>query len=511
MSLRSLAARPAAVRRPSCPPDPPLPPRVRSRCPAARLPAWTAVPPAAPASACWRCSRPPSSGCRHSPLRNPLPQARCHRKARDDWRVRRPPSIRAMAPCRRSRRLRDTAVGAGRQARGGARTSAARRRPRGHRLSVSRRRSRSSFRRLHRRLRTRPCPRRPAGQLLRHRRCLLEWPRRSRFQRPRRRRAGVRPARSTRLQCRALAGTGRAARRNPADRRAPERDRHRPRPAARLGGLRSCGRGGARGLPRRGASRRATPIRVIAHADGDPLPGFSEARKLGARVVVGPLVRDDLRTLAAADIDLPTDARAQPARRGPAAARAGVRALARPSRPKDASWRGSCARRARRPSPSSAPTCRCRSASASAFVGEWILQGGGPPETFRFARAPEDAHQAPPRSFAHADRRGAARRRRQRCRAAEAVRRRDAELHQQPGQRPAAARKPARPRRPAVRRTAVARRPEEALRWKGCRAATTRTHRWNGSMRSGSMPSASRRRSSTARRASSRSTARPGT
>ena len=123
MSLRSLAARPAAVRRPSSHPDPPLPPRVRSRCPAARLPAWTAVPAVASAPARWRCSRPPSSRCRHSPLRNPVPQARCHRKARDDWRVRRLPSIRAMAPCRRSRCLRDTAVGAGRQARGGARTS----------------------------------------------------------------------------------------------------------------------------------------------------------------------------------------------------------------------------------------------------------------------------------------------------------------------------------------------------------------------------------------------------
>ncbi len=44
---------------------------------------------------------------------------------------------------------------------------------------------------------------------------------------------------------------------------------------------------------------------VISHGDGDVLVAFAQAAKTGARVIVGPLVRDDLRTLATAGITLP--------------------------------------------------------------------------------------------------------------------------------------------------------------------------------------------------------------
>ena len=137
------------------------------------------------------------------------------------------------------------------------------------------------------------------------------------------------------------------------------------------------------------AQAAATPTRVIAHADGDPLPGFSEARKLGARVVVGPLVRDDLRTLAAADIDLPTTLALNQLDEGlPLPERVYALSLAIEAEGRQL---------ARLLRVQGAQTVAVVSADAplqkrfgSAFVGEWILQGGGPPETFRFARAPEE-------------------------------------------------------------------------------------------------------------------------
>jgi outer membrane PBP1 activator LpoA protein len=137
------------------------------------------------------------------------------------------------------------------------------------------------------------------------------------------------------------------------------------------------------------AQAAATPIRVIAHADGDPLPGFSEARKLGARVVVGPLVRDDLRTLAAAGIDLPTTLALNQLDEGlPLPERVYALSLGIEAEGRQL---------ARLLRAQGTQTVAIVSADVplqkrfgSAFVGEWILQGGGPPETFRFARAPEE-------------------------------------------------------------------------------------------------------------------------
>ena len=44
---------------------------------------------------------------------------------------------------------------------------------------------------------------------------------------------------------------------------------------------------------------------VIAHGDGEVLAAFDKAKAAGARVIVGPLVRDDVKALAAAAADLP--------------------------------------------------------------------------------------------------------------------------------------------------------------------------------------------------------------
>lgn len=49
----------------------------------------------------------------------------------------------------------------------------------------------------------------------------------------------------------------------------------------------------------------AERCRVIGHEDGGVVGAFDAARKLGVRIVVGPLVRDDLRTIVASEGDLP--------------------------------------------------------------------------------------------------------------------------------------------------------------------------------------------------------------
>ena len=44
---------------------------------------------------------------------------------------------------------------------------------------------------------------------------------------------------------------------------------------------------------------------VVEHGDGEVEAAFRQARASGARVIVGPLVRDDVRTVAAAGINAP--------------------------------------------------------------------------------------------------------------------------------------------------------------------------------------------------------------
>jgi len=53
------------------------------------------------------------------------------------------------------------------------------------------------------------------------------------------------------------------------------------------------------------ASPKRPRIRVFAHGDDGVLAAFEAARASGAKIIVGPLVRDDVRTVASLSLDLP--------------------------------------------------------------------------------------------------------------------------------------------------------------------------------------------------------------
>ena len=127
------------------------------------------------------------------------------------------------------------------------------------------------------------------------------------------------------------------------------------------------------------AADARVPFGVVNSPDGDPVAGFVAAQEQGARVVVGPLVRDDLRALAGAGIDLPV-----------------TLALNQMDDALSLSIENEGRQLARIVHASGAKSVGVISAGgalqrrfASAFVDEWLAQGAGPPETFRFDRAPE--------------------------------------------------------------------------------------------------------------------------
>ena len=135
------------------------------------------------------------------------------------------------------------------------------------------------------------------------------------------------------------------------------------------------------------AGERAKCI-VIGHKEDGMLAAFEEARIRGVRVVVGPLLRDDLKTLAIADPDLPwTIALNQLDDRAPLppsvfsfalTIEADARVLAR-----RAHFDGVRALDVISGDP---PIMR---RLATAFTAEWIALGGAPPADFRFDPAPE--------------------------------------------------------------------------------------------------------------------------
>jgi hypothetical protein len=53
------------------------------------------------------------------------------------------------------------------------------------------------------------------------------------------------------------------------------------------------------------AAGQSKRVKVVGHGDGNVLGGFEGARSLGARIVVGPLVRDDVRALVDSESPLP--------------------------------------------------------------------------------------------------------------------------------------------------------------------------------------------------------------
>jgi hypothetical protein len=136
------------------------------------------------------------------------------------------------------------------------------------------------------------------------------------------------------------------------------------------------------------AAASAVRFDVIAHGDGDVRSALDAATASGARVVVGPLVRDDVKAIVGVGRDAPwiialnqlDDGNPQPVR-------VYTLALAIDGEARQ------LARRARGNGAQSVVIIASESALqkrfADAFVGEWILAGGGAPVTLYFDRAPE--------------------------------------------------------------------------------------------------------------------------
>jgi outer membrane PBP1 activator LpoA protein len=137
-----------------------------------------------------------------------------------------------------------------------------------------------------------------------------------------------------------------------------------------------------------GAAKASDRCRVIGHGDGDVLAAFAAAKSLGARVVVGPLVRDDLRTLVAAAEPLPLtlalnqldDGATLPPQLYTLAlsVESDARTLARRMRDGGASTIALIG--------NASPISR---RFASAFAAEWLLAGGGPIETVAYDARPD--------------------------------------------------------------------------------------------------------------------------
>ena len=135
------------------------------------------------------------------------------------------------------------------------------------------------------------------------------------------------------------------------------------------------------------AAAKTKPL-VIGHGDGDVLDAFNAAKEAGARVIVGPLVRDDLKALAGAGLDLPPtialnqlDEGAQlPAKMYTLTLTldSDARQLAHRARDAGAMTVAVIA--------SDSPL---QQRFAAAFNAEWILAGGDAPVMFRFDRSPD--------------------------------------------------------------------------------------------------------------------------
>lgn len=127
---------------------------------------------------------------------------------------------------------------------------------------------------------------------------------------------------------------------------------------------------------------------VIGHGDDGVLPAFAKAMKAGARVIVGPLVRDDLKAVATAGLELPPTIALNQLDDGAPLPEA-MYAL---SLTLDSDAR-QLARRARDDGAVTvaviASDTPLQQRFAAAFNAEWILAGGGAPVMFHFDRSPD--------------------------------------------------------------------------------------------------------------------------
>jgi len=128
--------------------------------------------------------------------------------------------------------------------------------------------------------------------------------------------------------------------------------------------------------------------KVIGHGDDDVVGAFAKAKAAGAKVIVGPLVRDDLKVLVAAGLELPPTIALNQLDEGVALPE-NVYALTLTI---DGEAR-QLARRARDDGATKvvviASDTPRQQRFASAFNAEWILAGGGAPVMFRFDPAPD--------------------------------------------------------------------------------------------------------------------------
>ncbi len=135
------------------------------------------------------------------------------------------------------------------------------------------------------------------------------------------------------------------------------------------------------------AGSRTTYV-VIPHGEDGILGAFEAARKAGAKVVVGPLLRDDLKTIAQSGIEMPwTLALNQSDETTTGSPRLFTFALTVES---DAR---TIARRMRDDASQNVAIVGGESPQmkrmAGAFATAWLLEGGNAPTTYRFDPAPE--------------------------------------------------------------------------------------------------------------------------
>jgi uncharacterized protein len=127
---------------------------------------------------------------------------------------------------------------------------------------------------------------------------------------------------------------------------------------------------------------------VIAHGDDGVLKAFDAARESGAKVIVGPLVRDDLKVIAQAYLELPWTLalnQSEDAALGPAqlftfslTVESDARAIARHMHDDAAQHVAIVV--------AESPLMK---RFAGAFATEWLLGGGNAPNSFRFDPSPE--------------------------------------------------------------------------------------------------------------------------
>jgi outer membrane PBP1 activator LpoA protein len=136
------------------------------------------------------------------------------------------------------------------------------------------------------------------------------------------------------------------------------------------------------------ANRDDEAVTVVGHGDGELLAAFAKARASGARVIVGPLVRDDVKAIAAAGDESPTvlalnqpeDGTSLPPNMYTLALsiESDARQLARLAR--DAGVQTVAIVGSDSP---------LQKRFAAAFTDAWLALGGGPPATLRFIRSPD--------------------------------------------------------------------------------------------------------------------------